>query len=89
MGDSSFWHRVRTLAAGALPLVRIEAGDAPGSHPPPGSIEITDAGRAVLSGSADAVALNGFDRWLGGVHLQAPPGGDVAWRYGDGRIVSR
>jgi hypothetical protein len=44
-------------------------------------VSITDAGREVLAGRADAVRLNGLDRWLGGVHLSAPQGGDVEWRY--------
>lgn len=35
---------------------------------------LTDAGRAVLKGEENAVALNGIDRWLGGVHLEARPG---------------
>jgi hypothetical protein len=37
-------------------------------------VRLTDAGRAVLEGKDNAVALNGIDRWLGGVHLEAPPG---------------
>jgi hypothetical protein len=48
---------------------------------PDGVVAITDAGRAVLAGAGDWVRLAGFDRWLGGVHLSALPGGDVAWRY--------
>ena len=78
MGDTTFWFRVRQLAAGPAPLVTID-GDA--SEPPGGRAAITDAGRAVLAGDADWVKLNGFDRWFGGVRLQAPLGGDVAWRY--------
>ncbi len=35
---------------------------------------LTSAGRAVLAGDENAIALNGIDRWLGGVHLEAPPG---------------
>lgn len=42
-------------------------------------LEITPAGERVLRGQEDAIALNGFDRWLGGVHLQAQP--DVEWRW--------
>jgi hypothetical protein len=30
---------------------------------------MTSDGADVLAGRADAVALNGIDRWLGGVHL--------------------
>src|SRR5688500_19319846 len=36
----------------------------------------------VLAGEADHVALNGVDRWIGGVHLQ---GRDVRWRWDDAR----
>jgi len=37
-------------------------------------VRITAAGTRVLSGDENAVALNGIDRWLGGVHLEAQPG---------------
>lgn len=36
--------------------------------------KLTDAGRDVLAGRENAIALNGIDRWLGGVHLEAPAG---------------
>ena len=32
----------------------------------------------MLAGRADRVALNGFDRWLGGTHLRAADG---LWRW--------
>ena len=38
------------------------------------SVRLTDAGRDVLAGRENAIALNGIDRWLGGVHLEAKPG---------------
>jgi hypothetical protein len=41
----------------------------------------TAAGRRVLRGEADHVALNGIDRWVGGVHLQGP---DAPWRWDEG-----
>ena len=78
MGDTTFWRRIRELAAGPVPLVRTE-GDV--SDPPAGRAAITDAGKAVLAGDADWVALNGFDRWLGGTHLHVPLGAEVPWRY--------
>ena len=88
MGDTTFWRRVRELAAGPAPLVWIK-GDA--SEPPHGHVELTDAGRAVRAGEADWVRLNGVDRWFGGVRLQAPVGGEVPWRYdrATGRLVAR
>ena len=44
-------------------------------------LQLTDAGRAVLAGEADHVAICGVDRWIGGVHLQ---GRDVPWRWDEG-----
>ena len=86
MGDTTFWKRVLDLAGGATPLVSLDVeplGDVPSGEfaLPNGTVSITDAGRAVLAGAADWVRLDGFDRWLGGVHLSVPPGGDVDWRY--------
>jgi hypothetical protein len=41
-------------------------------------LALTDNGRRVLAGKDDHVALNGIDRWIGGVHLQ---GHQVPWRW--------
>ena len=87
MGDTTFWKRMLDLANGATPLVSLDVepleDDPPAGYLalPNGTVSITDAGRAMLAGAADWVGLNGFDRWLGGVHLTALPGGDVEWRY--------
>ncbi len=43
-------------------------------------VRLSDSGRRVLNGKADHVALNGIDRWIGGVHLR---GHDVEWRWDD------
>jgi len=48
-----------------------------------GTISITSAGKDVLDGRADRVALCGIDRWFGGVHLQ---GRAVPWRWDGERI---
>jgi len=50
-------------------------------------VSLTDTGRRVLAGKADHIALNGIDRWLGGVHLS---GNQVRWRWDDRsqRIIS-
>jgi hypothetical protein len=42
---------------------------------------ILRTGTRVLAGEADQIALNGIDRWIGGVHLH---GHHVAWRWDDG-----
>ena len=44
-------------------------------------VALTDAGRRVLDGAEDHVALNGIDRWIGGVHLV---GREVPWRWDEG-----
>ena len=81
MGDSTFWHRLRLLAAGDVPLIALDVPSWEGPEVPSGTISITEAGRAVLLGGVDAIRLRGFDKWLGGTHLRAVPGGDVPWRY--------
>ena len=81
MGDTTFWRRVMDLAVGATPLVTVEVEPAGDAALPLGMVAITDAGRAALVGATDWVRLDGFDRWLGGLHLFAMPGGDVDWRY--------
>lgn len=42
------------------------------------TLSLTDPGRLALAGKADAVALAGIDRWIGGVHLH---GRWVRWRW--------
>ena len=62
MGDLTFWGIAERLAGGPSPLLTI--GDVM-----KGRVAMTPAGADVLAGRADAIALNGIDRWLGGVHL--------------------
>ena len=49
-------------------------------------LSITSTGEDVLHGKADAIALNGIDRWLGGVHLIGP---DSEWRWDGGKLVRK
>jgi hypothetical protein len=44
-------------------------------------LRLTGAGRQVLGGGADQLALNGIDRWVGGVHLR---GREARWRFDEG-----
>ena len=82
MGDLGFWDMVRRLAAGPHPML---------SHDPPRGgqisgdekVSLTADGRRVLAGDADYVAINGIDRWLGGVHL-APA---KCWRWNGSLFV--
>jgi hypothetical protein len=77
MGDMPFFDIMRTLARARVPLVAI-------SEPPAAwdlrghTIELLDAGRDVLSGRVDRIALNGLDAWRGGVHLN---GTAPVWRW--------
>jgi hypothetical protein len=67
------------LAGGRVPLVELD--------PPAGEVtaatrlRLTAAGGRVLRGEADHVALNGIDRWVGGVHLRGP---EARWRWDEG-----
>jgi hypothetical protein len=86
MGDTPLWWHLKRLSEGSHPLVmRTDGGrflmpnEAQGPEQFPAQhIALTDAGRAILAGQADQLALNGIDRWLGGVHLHA---GDPLWRW--------
>jgi hypothetical protein len=78
IADSSLWHVVAELQAATPSLVSVAAPSTAAGRLPKGSIALTDAGRSVLGGHADRVALCGIDRWLGGVHLV---GSGRMWRY--------
>jgi hypothetical protein len=80
MGDCWFWERIERLGAAPRPLVATHVGPR-GDSLPSGTVAITDAGREVLSGGADWIAIAGIDRWLGGVHLKR----DAPWRWDEGR----
>jgi Domain of unknown function (DUF1835) len=80
MGDLSFFRLLDDLAFAEIPLI---AGlSPPGTDDDIGrfetaSLELTEAGEAVLAGEADHVVLSGIDRWWAGTRLL---GHDV-WRY--------
>ena len=67
------------LARARNPLLVAEPADAPLDGDT--LLALTDTGARVLAGHADHVALNGLDRWIGGVHLVGP---DAAWRFDEG-----
>jgi hypothetical protein len=76
LGDGTAFDRLTTLAAAPTPL--LEAAR-PVRHDTP--LRLTEAGRDVLAGRQDHVALNGIDRWIGGVRLT---GTDVPSRWDEG-----
>jgi hypothetical protein len=74
MGDAMFYAEIERLRQGACPLMAAKSAG-PIEHRT--ELEITAHGRDVSAGRADAVALNGVDRWIGGVHLN----GHQVWRW--------
>jgi hypothetical protein len=74
-----FWSYLGSLTLGAHPLLRTIVGrnfeppdvdeDAEDFASDPQRLTLTGHGKEVLQRRADAVALNGIDRWRGGVHL--------------------
>ena len=89
-GDGSLWHALDRLAHEPTPLLAVDGpGPLPLWDPPrdlsPWRVGITEAGRAVLAGRRNRIALNGFDRWLGGVHVAC----DHLWCWDGRRLVRR
>lgn len=85
LGDLGFFYRLEALGFAPTPLVSglPEGGIAQAARSnmtveyTDRLVELTEAGHAVLEGRKDFIALNGIDRWIGGVHLT--PGN--VWRY--------
>jgi len=81
VGDLLLFDMLRNFVRASVPLVRFaepfegkfESYEFSGSN-----LELTPMGRRVVAGKADHVALNGVDRWIGGVHLE---GKEVHWRW--------
>jgi hypothetical protein len=67
------------MAQGPHPLLGVDPPGRPVERST--SMRLTDTGARVLAGEADQIALNGIDRWIGGVHLQ---GHQLPWRWDDG-----
>jgi Domain of unknown function (DUF1835) len=78
LGDTWCFDRMTALAQADTPLLEADPAATPVNRHTP--LRLSGAGRRVLEGRADHVALNGIDRWIGGVHLT---GRDVRWRWND------
>ncbi|HWI00805.1 MAG TPA: hypothetical protein VNT27_10780, partial [Propionibacteriaceae bacterium] len=89
LGDTWCFRRMAALAHAPDPLLWLGGADV--AYRPrvkrTTRLGLTATGRRVLDGQVDHVALNGIDRWIGGVHLT---GRRVAWRWDEGteRLVS-
>jgi len=79
MGDTTYLDRMDRMATGPDPLLRLDPPGRPAELAT--GVRLTDTGARVLAGQADQVALNGIDRWIGGVHLH---GLHAPWRWDDG-----
>lgn len=89
-GDMGIWTIADELATAGTPLLVATGPDSLGDialvdHPRLSQrelrrwrLDLTGAGRSVFAGDADAIELNGIDRWMGGVHLTGSQG---AWRW--------
>lgn len=82
MGDASFWTIVKRLSTGPQPLLATSVQERRGRLPA-GTVTATPTGRDVLLSRADNIALNGIDRWLGGVHLTP----SCCWRWNGTALV--
>jgi DNA-binding transcriptional LysR family regulator len=80
MGDATFARYLRGLGACRNPLLHVDEHGTLMKI----TLRLTAAGRNVLEGRSDHIALNGIDRWLGGVHLSDP--GSV-WRWNGSLLV--
>ena len=78
LGDVFGFRILARLAGARVPLVE---ADPPGGVAAGTRLRVTEAGRRVLAAGADHVALNGIDRWVGGVHLH---GEAARWRWDEG-----
>jgi hypothetical protein len=94
MGDTSIWLTLRYLSSSAAPLLECSSGafTTPGNGRPQEAflrqiLTLTELGREVVAGRTDWIAVNGIDRWLGGVHLE---GNKVLWRWDErrGKLIS-
>lgn len=84
-GDMVLFERLRRMAnpAQAAPLLECRELD---KRFHTREMRLTEAGRAFLAGERHAVAENGLDRWVGGVHLNSRAG-RIWYRDGSGQLV--
>jgi hypothetical protein len=78
LGDTWAYGAMGRLARAPAPLLVAESSGAIDRNTP---VRLTEAGDRVLRGQEDHVALNGVDRWVGGVWLVGPA---ARWRWDEG-----
>ncbi len=82
LGDAQFWNDLQPMINVKHPLLTYTnmADKKPNSENGVqfnASFALTETGRTVLNCASDFIALNGIDKWLGGVHLQP----ENIWRW--------
>lgn len=86
LGDLMFWHVLTDLAKSTEPVIMMDPETA-GQPWPKRVFSLLDAGRRVLAGEEDFVAIQSGSRWVGGVEIRP---GRSAWRWDeDAREVRR
>ena len=85
LGDTWCFDRIARLIAADVPLLQVSSVEPTGRRAVAvearTGVRVTPTGRLVLKGRDDHLALNGVDRWIGGVHLS---GDTVPWRWDEG-----
>jgi hypothetical protein len=81
VGDVLLFDMLRSFVKAPHPLLELArpfAGNIKSYEFNASALTLSEVGRRVLAGKADAISLNGIDRWIGGVHLE---GHRVRWRW--------
>jgi hypothetical protein len=79
MGDTTFWSYMDAMFRSPRPLLATATGrpfvfprtGRPGADFLAQQVELTETGGKMLLGELDWIELNGIDKWLGGVRLEA------------------
>jgi hypothetical protein len=80
-GDNYYFNALRGLIQARNQLICFAEpfrGEVSGDEFRRSRLALTEFGRTVLAGTADAMLFNGIDRWIGGVHLE---GSACPWRW--------
>ena len=81
LGDSMYWHVLRTLSQSPQPLITVRSNSA--AEPwHQRQLRLTDWGQAILNGEAHRLQAGGIDRWVGGVQLLS---GQPLWCWDEAR----
>jgi hypothetical protein len=75
MGDTSYWDVLEELVSTVHSAITLNKE---GEKPNQWQVALTETGRGLLTGELDWIALNGIDRWVGGIHLDSRT--DNLWR---------